>query len=302
MKVQKIAALCGYELCGDDRDVRTISYADRASEDSLAIVHTQKELLSTKAETVLIEPRFFCTDKSMLIISDPLDAAAVRIAELLVKNGELKLYGRSVYHCVDGYFAADQVEVGEDTFISPGVFIGKDVKIGNRCRIDPNVQICGGTVIGDDVSVSAGCIIGADAFCHYNDDRLRAFPGIGRVIVEDYVELGCHTIVQRGSFSDTVIGQGSKIGNLIDIGHDVQIGQNCKIVSQTGIAGRVRIGNGVTIYGQVGIANHVVIGDRAIVMAQSMVTKNVEIGEKVSGRFARKYSEEMRRQVEMNRR
>ncbi len=302
MKVEKIAELCGYELCGSDCDIRTISYADRALGNSLAIVHTKKELLSTKAETILTEPRFFCTDKSMLIISDPLDVAAVKIAKMLVQNGELKLYGRPVYHCVDGYFTADHVEIGENTFISPGVFLDEDVKIGNRCRIDPNVQICGGTVIGDDVSILAGSVIGADAFCHYQDGGLQSFPGIGRVIIEDHVEIGCHTIVQRGSFSDTVIGQGSKIGNLIDIGHDVQIGQNCKIVSQTGIAGRVRIGNGVTIYGQVGIANHVVIGDRAIVMAQSMVTKNVEIGEKVSGRFARKYSEEMRRQVEMNRR
>lgn len=302
MRVQKIAALCGYELCGDDCDIRTISYADRASEDSLAIVHTQKELLLTKAETVLIEPRFFDTDKSMLIISDSLDAAAVKVAELLVQNGELKRYGRPVYHCVDGYFTAGHVKIGENTFVSSGVFLDEDVKIGNRCRIDPNVQICGGTVIGDDVSILAGSVIGADAFCHYQDGGLQSFPGIGRVIIEDHVEIGCHTIVQRGSFSDTVIGRGSKIGNLVDIGHDVQIGKDCKIVSQTGIAGRAVIGNGVTVYGQVGIANHVKIGDRAVVMAQSLVTKEVHADETVSGRFARNHSEELRNYAKINRR
>lgn len=302
MKVQKIAELCGYELCGVDRDIRTISYADNASRDSLAIVHTQKELLATRAETVLIEPRFFSTDRSMLMTSDPLDVAAVKIVDLLVKNRELKLYGRPVYHCVDGYFAADRVEIGENTIISPGAFIDEDVKIGNRCRIGPNVQICGGAIIGDDVSILSGSVIGADAFCHYQDDRLRTFPGIGRVIVGDYVEIGCHTIVQRGSFSDTVIGNGSKIGNLIDIGHDVRIGNDCKIVSQTGIAGHAVIGNGAIIYGQVGIVNHVKVGDRAVVMAQSLVTKEVQAGETVSGRFARKHDEELRKYVEINRR
>lgn len=302
MRIQKIAELCGYEFCGADRDVRNISYADRAFKDSLAIVHTRKDLHLTNAETVLIEPKFFNTDKSMLIISDPLDIAAVKIAKLLVQNGELKLYGRPIYHCVDGYFVADQVEVGEDTFISPGVFIDEGVKIGNRCRIDPNVQICGGTIIGNDVLISAGSVIGADAFCHYQDGGLRTFPGIGRAVIEDCVEIGCHTIVQRGSFSDTVIGTGSKIGNLIDIGHDVQIGKDCKIVSQTGIAGRVVIGNGVTVYGQVVIVNRVKIGDRAIVMAQSLVTKEVHADEIVSGRFARKHNEELRKHAEINRR
>lgn len=299
MKVQQIAKLCGYELCGEDQDIRTISYAGNADADSLAIVHNQKEILSTKAKVVLSEPKFIRTEKTVLMISDPLDLAAAKIAMLLVQNGEIKLYGKPVYHNADGYFVAEHVTIGSDTMISPGVLLDEDVQIGNHCRIGPYVHICGGSVIGDDVSISDGSVIGADAFCHYFDERLRTFSGIGRVVIEDQVEIGCNTIVQRGSFSDTVIGSGSKIGNLIDIGHDVRIGKGCKIVSQTGIAGCAVIGDGVTVFGQTGIVNGVRIGSQAVVMAQSLVTKNVKSGEMVSGRFARKHSEEMKKMVEI---
>lgn len=301
MKVQQIAKLCGYELCGEDHDIRTISYADHAAVDSLAIVHNQKEILSTKAKVVLSEPKFIRTEKTMLMISDSLDLAAVKIAMLLVQNEEVKLYGKSVYHNVDGYFAAEHVTIGSDTMISPGVLLDEDVKIGSRCRIGPYVHICGGSVIGDDVSISDGSVIGADAFCHYFDERIRTFSGIGRVVIEDQVEIGYHTIVQRGSFSDTVIGSGSKIGNLIDIGHDVRIGKGCKIVSQTGIAGCAVIGDRATVFGQTGIANGVKVGNRAVVMAQSLVAKDVGSGETVSGRFARNHSEQMRKMAEIKR-
>lgn len=301
MKIRKIAELCGYEFCGADCDIRTISFADKASADSLAIVHTQKEIFSTSARAVLTEPKFIKTDKTLLFISDSLDVAAIKVVNLLVQSGEIKLYGKSAYRIVNGYFVAANVIIGEDTVISPNVFIDEDVKIGSHCIIEPNVQIKGGSVIGDNVHISSGSVVGADAFCHYNDNGLKTFSGIGRVLIGNQVEIGCHTVIQRGTFSDTVIGNESKIGNLIDIGHDVQIGNHCKIVSQTGIAGHVSIGNGVEIYGQTGIVNNVVIGDEAVVMAQSLVTKNVPARECVSGRFARKHSEELRRRANLNR-
>lgn len=297
MRIQEIAKLCGYEFCGVDCDIKTISYASTAFEDSLAIIHRRKEIFSTNARAVLTEPRYVRTNKTILLISEPLDIAAVKVAMLLTQNGEVKLYSRPEYNFVNGYFIANNVVIGEDTVISPNVFIDEDVKIGNHCVIDPNVQIKGGSVIGSNVHILSGSVIGADAFCHYYDAGLKTFTGIGRTVIEDYVEIGCHTVIQRGTFSDTVIGEGSKIGNLVDIGHDVQIGCNCKIVSQTGIAGQVSIGDWVTIYGQAGIVNHVTVGDRAVVMAQSLVTKDVPIEGKVSGRFARKHSEELRRQA-----
>lgn len=301
MRIQIIAELCGYVLCGSDCDIKTISYADAAFDNSLAIIYTQKEMFSTDARAVLTEPRFVQTDKSVLLIYEPLDVAAVKIAMLLAQNGEVKLYDRPDYHIVNGYFIANNVIIGEDTVVSPNVFVGEDVRIGNHCVIDPNVQIKGGSVIGNNVHISSGSVIGADAFCHYYDSGLKTFTGIGRVVIGDDVEIGYHSIIQRGSFSDTVIGERSKVGNLVDIGHDVQIGCNCKIVSQTGIAGRVIVGDGVTIYGQAGIANHVTVGNQAVVMAQSLVTKNVQIGETVSGRYARKHSEELRKQAKIDR-
>lgn len=301
MRIWEIAELCGYEFCGTDRDIRTLSFADTASEDCLAIVHTQKEALGTRAGAILAEPRFLKTDKTVLFVSDSLEIAAVKVAGILAQSGEVRLYGRPVYKNVNGYFAASNVIIGEGTLISPGVFLDEDVRIGRRCVIEPNVQIRGGCVIGDDVHILSGSVIGADATCYYIDKGLMTFPGIGRAVLEDGVEIGCNTVIQRGTFSDTVVGKGSKIGNLVDIGHDVRIGSNCKIVSQTGVAGCALIGDWVEIYGQTGIANHVRIGDRAVIMAQSMVTKYVQAGEKVSGRFARKHSEELRRQVQINR-
>ena len=301
MKIKKIAEICGYEYCGTDCNIRMISYADTASADSLAIVHTEKEILSTNACAVLAEPRLIKTDKTILMVSDPLDVAAVRVAMALVQNGELKVYGQPVYNLVNGYFTASNVVIEEGTIVSPNVFIDEDVRIGKRCRIDPNVQIKGGSVIGNDVHISTGSVIGADAFCHYYDGGLRTFPGIGRVVIGNQAEIGCHTIIQRGIFSDTIIGEGSKIGNLIDVGHDVQIGNSCMIVSQSGIAGHVYIGNRVEIYGQTGIANGVTVGDGAVIMAKALVTKDIRSGEKVSGIFARKHEEELRRHVEVNR-
>ncbi len=301
MRIHKIAQICGYEFCGADCDIRTISYADNASANSLAVVYTKKDTLATDAGAVLTEPRFIKTDKTILFVSEPLDIAAVKVAMLLVQNGDVKMYGKPNYNAVNGYFTAGNVEICGDTVVSPNVFIDEDVKIGSHCIIEPNVCIKGGSIIGDGVHISSGSVIGADAFCHYYDAEIKSFPGIGRVVIGDYAEIGHHTVVQRGTFSDTVIGKGCKIGNQVDIGHDVRIGGNCKIVSQTGIAGRVSIGDWVIIYGQVGIANHISIGDRAVVMAQSLVTKNVQAGEKVSGRFARKHSEELRRQISINR-
>ncbi len=301
MRIQKIAEICGYEFCGADCDIKTISYANVAPEDSLAIVHTQKEALSTNAGAVLTEPRFIRTDKTILFVSEPLDIAVVKVARVLAKNGEISLYDKPAYNHINGYYVAANAMIGESTVISPNVFIDEDVIIGRNCIFEPNVQIKGGSVIGNDVHISSGSVIGADALCYYYDTGLKTFPGIGKVVIEDDTEIGCHTIIQRGTFSDTVIGYGSKIGNLVDIGHDVQIGSNCKIVSQTGIAGHVSIGNWVEIYGQTGIANHVTVGDRAIIMAQSLVTKNVPAGEKVSGRFARKHSEELRIQAYIHR-
>lgn len=301
MKIQEIAEICGYEFYGSDCDIRNISYTDIATEDSLAIMQAPEDIVHTRAVAILTEPKYIRTDKTVLLISDPLDIAAVKVAELLIERGEIKRYDTPKYTNVNGYYVASNVRIGEDTVVLPNAFIGEDVKIGKHCVINSNVHIMGGSIIGDDVYIAAGSVIGAEAFCCYYDSGLKRFPGIGKVVLEDQVEIGYHTIIQRGTFSNTVVGKGSKIGNLIDIGHDVRVGNNCKIVSQTGIAGHALIGDGVEIYGQTGIVNHVRIGDYAMVMAQSLVTKNVPDGERVSGRFARKHSEELKRQAKLNR-
>lgn len=150
-----------------------------------------------------------------------------------------------------------------------------------------------------DVSIGDGTIIGAESFYHYFDNGLQEFEGLGTVIINDNVSIGSNTIIQRGTFSDTLIGARSRIGNLIDIGHDVFIGHDCKIVSQTGIASNVRIKNYVTIYGQVGVANGINIGNQAVVYAKSLVTKNIDDNQHVSGMYARDHIDELRIQAKL---
>jgi len=214
-----------------------------------------------------------------------LETAAVRIARLMIKEGIYEDYEQPVKYreFIPGVLAGKNVELGEGTVIGVNTVIGNNVRIGKRVIIEPNVFLGSGVCLEDDVIVRSGARIGAPAFYHYWEHRLNTFVGVGTVKIGAGVEIGCNTIIQRGTFSDTEIGKETKIGNLVDVGHDVVIGKNCKIVSQVGIAGNAVIGEQVMIYGQVGIANDVVIGKGSIIYGKSSVTKNVRPGQKIAG-------------------
>lgn len=169
---------------------------------------------------------------------------------------------------------------GEGTFIYPGVFIGSHCVIGKNCIIHPNVTILDHCIIGDNVVIQAGSVIGSDAF-YYNTKKNRdvwfkKMESCGRVIIQDNVEIGAGCTIDRGVTNDTIIGRGTKVDNMVHIGHDTILGKNCLIAAQVGIAGGVEIGNGVTLWGQVGISKTLTIGDNAIVLAQSGVPSSLE--------------------------
>jgi len=169
---------------------------------------------------------------------------------------------------------------GERTVVMPNVFIGKDVKIGNDCIIHPNVTLMDYTEIGNNVIIQSGTVIGSDAF-YYNTKKNRdiwykKMQSCGNVIIEDNVEIGASCTIDRGVTASTRIGKGTKIDNLVHIGHDTNVGRNCLFAAQVGIAGATTIEDGVVLWGQVGVSKTLTIGENATVYAQSGVAYSLE--------------------------
>ena len=184
--------------------------------------------------------------------------------------------------------------VGEGTYLAPGVVVGDFVRIGSGCTIHPNVTIYDEVEIGDRVVLHAGCVLGADGFGYVmNEGRYEQFPQVGRVVIEDDVELGVNTTVDRAAVGVTLIGEGTKIDNLVHIGHNCRIGRHVVIVAQTGLSGGVTIEDYAVIGGQVGIGDKARIESRATVGSGSgiLTSKIVRSGEVVWGTPARPLKE-----------
>ena len=175
-------------------------------------------------------------------------------------------------------------KIGNNTHLQPNCFVGNNVVIGKDCIIHSNVSIGDDTVIGDNVTIHAGVVLGGDAFYYKRRpngyDKLKSS---GRVVLENNVEIGALCTIDRGVTSDTIIGEGSKLDNQVQIGHDTVIGKNCLIASQTGIAGCVIVEDDVTCWGQVGVGSALTIGKGAVILGQTGVTKTVEGGKVYSG-------------------
>ncbi len=228
--------------------------------------------LHSKATVVLINKKVECPDgKALLISEDPF-----RDFNKLTKH--FKPFQSA------NFSIADTAVIGEGTIVQPNVFIGNNVLIGNDCLIHPNVVIYDDTVIGNDVTIHAGTVLGASAF--YYKKRPEGYDQLlscGRVVIKDHVDIGALCTIDRGVTGDTTIGEGSKLDNQIQIGHDTVVGKQCLIASQTGIAGCVVIENNVTIWGQVGSTSGITIGEGAVVLAQSGISKSLEAGKTYFG-------------------
>lgn len=173
--------------------------------------------------------------------------------------------------------------VGSGTIIGPNAVIGPDVQIGRDCSVGPGTAIMH-SLIGDNVILHGGCQIGQDGFRY----RMTAqghvkVPQLGRVIIQDGVEIGANTAIDRGGLGDTVIGEGTKIDNLVHIGHNCIIGRHCVIAGQCGFAGSVVLGDGVVLGGQVGVADHLTIGESTMIGGKSGVVCNIPPGERWLG-------------------
>ena len=175
------------------------------------------------------------------------------------------------------------------------VVIGDRVSVGEGTRLYPHVTVYAGSDIGSNCVIHSGARIGSDGFGYiFRNSIHEKIPHVGRCVIGDDVEIGANTTIDRGSIDDTVIGSGTKIDNLVQVGHNVRVGSQCLLMAQVGIAGSARIGDGVIIAGQAGIGGHVNIGDGARIGGQSGVFGDVPAGESWSGYPARPHRESLR--------
>lgn len=174
--------------------------------------------------------------------------------------------------------------VGKNTHIEANCVVNHDSVIGDYCHLYPNVTIYHETKIGSNVILHSGVVLGADGFGFiYHDGIQNKVPQVGNVVVEDYVEIGANSCVDRGALGSTVIGKGTKLDNMVQVGHNCKLGEHTILCAQVGLAGSTKVGNVVYLGGQVGAAGHINIDDFAMVAAQSGVSGSVEKGAKVFG-------------------
>jgi len=185
--------------------------------------------------------------------------------------------------------------IGAGSIILPGCYVGRNARIGARTKIGPNVTVMHQCELGDRVRIHPGTVIGADGFGYANLNGIHhKIPQVGKVVVEDDVEIGACVCIDRATMGETRIRKGTKIDNLVQIAHNVQVGENTIIIAQVGISGSTKIGNNVILAGQVGLIGHIQIGDNVIIAAQSGVTRDIPENTKLLGSPARDLALEKR--------
>ena len=221
--------------------------------------------LNSEASCIIINDKNVIVPegKALLFCADPFEAYLKIVAHF-----------KPFIPCVKAI--SDDAIIGEGTIIMPNVFIGPNVKIGKNCVLHPSVSILSDTIIGDEVIIQANTVIGSDAF-YYNtkknrQDWYKKLLSCGRVVIRDKVEIGAGCTIDKGVSGDTIVGRGTKIDNMVHIGHDTQIEPNCLFAAGVAIAGGVQIKSGVTLWGQVGVTKTITIGENATVLGHSGVT------------------------------
>ncbi len=259
-------------------EVTGLNEIHKVREGDLTFVDLEKyydRSLHSEATVILLDKEVPCPEGKILLISeDPF-------------SGYVKLVKHFHPFKPANKMIADSAVIGEDTVIQPGVFIGENVEIGKNCIIHANVTIYDHSVIGDDVIIQSGTIVGGDGFYFkkragrsYIHDKLES---CGRVVIQEKVEIGANCTIDRGVSGDTIIGAGTKLDNLVQIGHGAEIGKNCLFAAQVGVGGKSIIEDNVTLWGQVGVSKDLRIESNTVVLAQSGVPSSLKGGKMYFG-------------------
>ena len=275
VSVSWLADLIQAEIAGNANDmIKGLNEIHRVEEGDVCFVDHPKyynKSLNSAATFIIINSRdiIIPAGKTILIVDDPFESY-------------LKIVQHFRPFLSSNKPISDSATIGEGSVIMPNVYIGHQVTIGKNCIIQPNVSILDYTQIGDNVMIQSGTVIGSDAF-YYNTKKNREMwykkmQSCGGVIIQDNVEIGAGCTIDRGVTSDTFVGAGTKMDNLIHIAHDVVIGKNCLFAAQVAIAGGTTLKDGVVLWGQVGISKTLTIGNNVTILAQSGVGKDIEDG------------------------
>lgn len=299
MKLKELADLIGGSVSGDqDVEITGVAGIAEAKRGDITFVADKKylgDIMKTKASAVIAKSEIEGLSASVLVSDSPYFAFAraleifyVRpVAPSGISEKATVCPGASIGRDVSVYpnvYISGSAVIGSGATLYPGVFIGEGASIGDESTIHSNVTIRENVRVGRKVIVHAGSVIGADGFGYvFEKGEHYKIPQVGGVIVEDNVEIGANVTIDRATTGNTVIGAGTKIDSLVQIGHNVIIGKNCIIVSQVGISGSVEIGDGVVLAGQVGVRDHVKVGNGVMVGAQSGIASDIPDGQIYSG-------------------
>jgi UDP-3-O-[3-hydroxymyristoyl] glucosamine N-acyltransferase len=290
-KLKELAEVVGGTVIGDDEvEISGVAAIEAARLGEITFIAHPKffpKLAETKASAIIVSKEIPSSPKPLLCVSNPYLAFAkiltlfsqkpyqpggidpnARISPTAQLGRDLTLY--------PFVSIGDRCRIGDRVTIYPGVFVGEDSSVGEESILYPNVSIYPGTVIGKRVILHSGVVIGADGFAYVKEGKRNVkIPQIGSVEIEDDVEIGANSTIDRAAFGRTIIHRGVKIDNLVQVAHNVVIGEDSIIVAQVGVAGSAKIGSNVTIGGQVGVADHIEIGDNVMIGAQSGVAQNL---------------------------
>ncbi len=297
--LKELAELVDCEVYGNGGIlIKGVAPLESAAEGDITFITSPKyaHLLRTTAASAVIAPPEIKVENKDLIVSRNPQLAYAKILTILnsrpymAKGIDKRAYiGRrpKISNSVNIYpfaYIGDDVEIGERTVVHPGAFIGNGCVIGNDVAIYPNTTIMDRCIVGNRVIIHAGVVIGADGFGFAKDGKRHyKIPQTGIVQIDDDVEIGANTTVDRAAFDRTWIKKGTKIDNLVQVAHNVVIGEDSIIVAQVGIAGSSILGSNVVLGGQVAIVDHVKIGKNVMVGGQSGVTSDVNDNQVVSG-------------------
>ncbi|APG59464.1 UDP-3-O-(3-hydroxymyristoyl)glucosamine N-acyltransferase [Christiangramia salexigens] len=306
----QIAEILEGKVVGNpEEEVSELAKIEEGSKGSLTFLSNPKYtsfLYTTNASVTIIDEEFELDQKVSTTLIKVKDAYKA-FSTLLEYYNQVKLnksgieqpnhISKSAEYQDDLYLGAfsylgDNVKLGKNVKIYPNVYIGDNVKIGDNVTVFAGVKIYSESLIGNNCTIHSGVVIGADGFGFSPDDsgKYAKVPQIGNVIIEDHVDIGASTTIDRATLGSTIIRTGVKLDNHIQIAHNVEIGEHTAIAAQTGIAGSTKIGKNCLIGGQVGIAGHLTIGNRVKIQAQSGIGRDIKDDEMLQGSPAIGYS------------